>query len=968
MAAGRVPTYLSESVTALVSGSCGTSATYTLYSDGKLVISGTGSVTSAPWLSTVNGVSYKNAVTAVVVEEGITSLQKGFQGCANLASITMAASVTDLWTYVFQSNALIKTAGPVGGGYDYEFAWTDTIAKGAFKYIGSLESVVIPDTVTAIGQSAFHGCKLPSVTLPDGLLSIGDSAFSSTGLTSITLPENVAAVSHWAFSGCGSLSSVTLPEGIAYIGAGAFGSCTALAGITLPSTVETVYNDAFGGCTALSQITLPANVTAIGSRAFDGCTALKNVLFLGDAPTIGEEAFCDVEATVKYYTNKNWPASVMQDYDGDLAWTALTPTKLASGKCGTYADWALYTNGELVITGSGATYDYTLTNPAPWSNYKNSVTSLTVGSGITRIGQRLFFGCTNLKDVSLPTTLTTIDFAAFNTCSALRSVKLPEGLSTIGQTAFGNCKNLSYLYIPASVSTMTYDALSSCPKLKSAGPAGGGYNVEYAHGGTKLNSLSFQGASIESFTYPEGATTNPSSFRSSSLKKIVIPGTVKSAAYLFQNVSGIKTAGPVGSGCNVEYEWTTIPDYAFRYANKLESILIPDTAASIGKQAFEGCTALKTVSGAKNVASIGLSAFNNCSSLKDMTLSVSNMSIDASAFTGCTAITSIGPAGGAYDLKLDWTGTTGYIRAFEDFTNLKTLVIPEGVTAFNCTFNGCAELEKVTIPGSVTALAETYSQLPDGTYEYIGPFSTCPKLKSAGPIGGGYQVEFDSVTRIPRNTFYWSPYLESAVVPEGVTSIDSNAFAVCENLASLSLPSTLSVISSNAFACCTGLSELTLPESLTSIGDNAFNGLGYDVYSGTEGMTVTIPASVTRIGKYCFESSKIKELTFLGDAPAIGSDAFKGMTATAYYYADRNWTEAVRQQYGGTSITWVAIGAGDADGDGSVTAADALTAAKHAAGLLTLSGEDLLAADMDRNGSVSAADAVLIAAAVKAQQ
>ncbi len=162
------------------------------------------------------------------------------------------------------------------------------------------------------------------------------------------------------------------------------------------------------------------------------------------------------------------------------------------------------------------------------------------------------------------------------------------------------------------------------------------------------------------------------------------------------------------------------------------------------------------------------------------------------------------------------------------------------------------------------------------------------------------------------------------------------------------------------------MSELTLPRVLTGIGDNAFNGLGYDVYSGAEGMTVTIPASVTRIGKYCFESSKINELTFLGDAPAIGADAFKGMTATAYYDSGKDWTVDDRQQYGGT-ITWVGQLSGDADGDGSITVLDAILVSKHAASLKTLAGTALRRADMDGDGRLTAADAVLIAAAVKAE-
>lgn len=923
MAVGKVPTYLSGSETILDTGSCGTQATYTLYGDGKLVISGKGSVTSAPWLST----SYKLLVTAVVVEEGITSLQKGFQGCSNLASITMPASVTALWTYVFQSNSLIKTAGPIGGGYDYEFAWTDTIAEGAFSYIGSLESVVIPDTVTSIGGSAFHGCALREIDLPDGLLTIGDSAFSNTGLTSITIPEGVTGISHWAFSGCKSLSSITLPEGIEWIGAGAFGSCTALQTISLPSTVNQIYNDAFGGCTALKSIAIPAAVTKIGSRAFKNCTAMKEVLFLGNAPAIGEEAFYDVEATVKYYTNKTWTSADMDQYDGSLTWTAVSPTQIASGKCGINASWVLYSTGELIISGSGAIYDYTTSNKAPWSSYNTSIKSITVGSSISTIGQRAFAYCTAATSVKLPTSLRTISFAAFTGCNALRSVTLPSGVTTIGQSAFSYCSKLSYFYIPATVTTMYYAAFQGCTSLKSVGPVGSGCNIIYAHDGTKLNNLSFEDASIQSFTYPEGATTSPSTFDGSSLNKIVLPKTLTSTNYLFRNASGIKTAGPIGSGCNVEYEWENLPNKAFGNANKLESVIIPDTATSIGDYAFENCTALKSVSGGSGLNSIGQYAFKNCTALKDVTLPATLTSIGYGAFSGCTAITSMGPVGGEYDIKLGFTETTPY-ASFSDLTNLKTVVIPDGVTNLYLSFSGCANLEKVTVPGTVSK------------FHYNGCFGACPKLKTAGPIGGGYDLEFGWTETIPQSAFApgasGESYLESVVIPEGVTTIAHYALMDCAELESVSLPSTLSTIGNYVFSGCSSLTSVTFPEAVSSI------------------------------GSYGFDGSGVTTLTFLGDAPTIYGNAFKGITATAYYDSGRDWTADDRQQYGGT-ITWVGRLMGDADEDGSITVLDAILVAKHAASLNTLTGTAFAKADVNGDGALTAADAVLISAAAKAE-
>ncbi|MBQ7114263.1 MAG: leucine-rich repeat protein [Clostridia bacterium] len=302
MAVGAVPTYLSGSETIVTTGSCGTQATYTLYGDGKLVISGKGSVTSAPWLSTVNGVSYKLLVTAVVVEEGITSLEKGFQGCTNLASITMPASVTALWTYVFQSNSLIKTAGPIGGGYDYEFAWADTIAEGAFKYIGSLESVVIPEGVTTIAHYALMDCA---------------------ELESVSLPSTLSAIGNYVFSGCSSLTSVTFPEAVSSIGSYGFDG-SGVTTLTFLGDAPAIGTDAFKGITATAYYDSSRDWTADDRQQYGGTITWVGRL-MGDADEDGSITVLDAILVAKHAASlKTLTGTAFEkaDVNGDGALTA----------------------------------------------------------------------------------------------------------------------------------------------------------------------------------------------------------------------------------------------------------------------------------------------------------------------------------------------------------------------------------------------------------------------------------------------------------------------------------------------------------------------------------------------------------------------------------------------------------------------------------------------------------------------
>ena len=110
----------------------------------------------------------------------------------------------------------LKTAGPIGGDYDYQFAWTEKIPDHAFAYlhdrdVNVLESVTLPDTITEIGYSAFSGAEnLTSITLPEGLKTIGWYAFNGTGLVDVSLPASVETVGREAFNDCPNLAKITL--------------------------------------------------------------------------------------------------------------------------------------------------------------------------------------------------------------------------------------------------------------------------------------------------------------------------------------------------------------------------------------------------------------------------------------------------------------------------------------------------------------------------------------------------------------------------------------------------------------------------------------------------------------------------------------------------------------------------------------------------------------------------------------
>ena len=196
------------------------------------------------------------------------------------------------------------------------------IGNDAFKDIGNLASITIPDSVTSIGGEAFRRCtSLTSITIPNSVTSIGDYAFSGCdSLTSVTIPDSVTEIGDDAFSRCISLTSVTIPDSVTSIGYNAFCGCTSLTSITIPNSVTSIGDNAFYDCSmlqefkgkfasddgrcliqdgtliafapeGLTEYAIPDSVTSIGDYAFSGCDSLTSITIPDSVTSIGSYAF-----------------------------------------------------------------------------------------------------------------------------------------------------------------------------------------------------------------------------------------------------------------------------------------------------------------------------------------------------------------------------------------------------------------------------------------------------------------------------------------------------------------------------------------------------------------------------------------------------------------------------------------------------------------------------------------------------
>lgn len=321
-----------------------------------------------------------------------------------------------------------------------------------------------------------------------------------------------------------------------------------------------------------------------------------------------------------------------------------------------------------------------------------------------------------------------------------------------------------------------------------------------------------------------------------------------------------------GEGAMYDYSSSTVPWDAQK--SKITSVVIGNGVTSIGNNAFEDCSALKSVSGMKGVTSLGKWAFYKCTSLESFAIPSGVKSIPDCLFYDCSKlnsvtihdqVTSIGSAAffGCSILKTlsipDSVKTIGYY-AFGACNKLETINIPDGVTEIpSRAFSSCYALKKLDIPQSVTKIGD-------------GAFDHCTSL---GKDSDGTIAIPAQVTAIGSEAFRGCSALTSLALPQTVTSIGHTAFQGCSNLETINIPSGVKAIEHDTFRGCEKLKDVTIPADVTSIGDRAFEAC-------KTFKNIKIPEGVTTIGKNAFEDcTQLETVGIPSTAINIYDSAFK---------------------------------------------------------------------------------------------
>ena len=331
------------------------------------------------------------------------------------------------------------------GGVD----WTITeIMDGAFREC-NITSVVIPNTVTAIGNHAFYLCtKLAgTVTIPNSVNTVGYTAFCRCDrMTEVMLPAKDVTYGNGCFMTTGLTGTLTLPEGLVTISKEMFNNNDKLTHVVIPHTVTTISQDAFVNCDELEEVLIPNSVTALYNNPFYSSAKIESVMVEEGNPVYYSENNCVIQQATNTLVIGCKNSVIPEGIE--------TIGPFAFGQCG-------LTQMPEIPSSVTTIGDHAFLSC-------NDYGSLVIPETVTHFGQEAFiYG--RFSTITVPHTIDTIPYRMFGMCQWAGEVTIPETISQIGEFAFQWCTKLSKIYVynpvpPTVCTTEIYHTFDRVPR------------------------------------------------------------------------------------------------------------------------------------------------------------------------------------------------------------------------------------------------------------------------------------------------------------------------------------------------------------------------------------------------------------------------------------------------------------------------------------------------------------------------
>lgn len=784
-----------------------------------------------PSLTTIGSYAFRGcAFTSVTIPKNVAQMKTGvYLGCTSLTSVT--------WNAINCANYAKSGSGPYSFSSPFYYKATNNTVT---SIAGQITKITFGSEVEHIpAYLCYYMTNLTEVTIPASVTSLGSGEDKGFGGCA-----NIQKVV-WNATNCTSASSPFS------------GSKINLTSFEFGSNVQNIPASLCSGYNHLTKILLPATVTNIAASAFSGCTALDTIVsFNTTHPTVANaNAFNNVSVGC------NVVVPNVSEYSGQTGWNHFTTfSTTISGNCGkttpTEVTWEMdLSNGRLTIsgTGTGAMANYTTSNTAPWYAYKSAITNVIIEEGVVEIGNYAFYSLNAMTSITIPTSITKIGEAAFSGCSttlftdviylgdasrwanitfsgttaatvnpinytkslknsageimrnitisnsvknyafymneALESVNFAEsGVTNIGESAFYGCNKLTSITIPSSLTSIQKNAFSACSLISSVV-----WNATHCgdfswtqNGPTSITTTApFYGirTQITSLVFGENVDKIPNYICRglTGLTSIIIPESVETIGESsFTDCSNLTSVTWNAANC----AWNNGSYSPFNSsATKISSFSLGNNVANIPQRLCKGFTLISSITIPTSVTSIGEDAFSGCSNLKYITWNATNCG--------------------------DFTSSTAPFDPIK--TQIRTFTLGNGVQhipAYLCNGMSSSYLTSITIPSSVTSIGAHALQGCSHISQITWNAANCGDFVVLGSPLYDIRNQITSVTF--GNTVEHIPdFLCSQLQNDAFTSI--------------SLPSNLISIGSSAFSACNKLTSITIPENVTSIGGSAFN-------------------------------------------------------------------------------------------------------------------------------------------------
>jgi hypothetical protein len=589
-----------------------------------------------------------------------------------------------------------------------------------------LTGVVLPDSLEDLGADVFQGCaNLGAVEFGGSLISIGDRAFQSSGLKALELPDSLQTIGANVFAGT-ALETLELSPGLVSIGSFAF-SCPNLTQIDFrkgsPGATGLRIEGSFANCPALTSARLPDSLDSLspgagGSRgSFANCPALEFLSIPAITGSVDRRAAEDSK-------------SIRFEARG-------------TGKFGTALEGRVLTQlgGTVWIAAPGL-----------------GGGELEVPEGVIEITEGFFWDNTELRGITLPSTLTVINDRLFSGCSALERATINGAISSVGDFAFSGCSALGSISLPESLRYIGFRAFAYSGLRSVVVPS----NVE-EYGVDNGHALTFEGCPSLEYADIRASHLGVRIFiRCPELKEISLaPETKEIPEAAFENCRKLEKINPgEGRAINLPPGLETLRFAAFAYCYALGGEL----------ELPPGLRAIETLDSGPE-----FNPFYGCSGITRLILPRS-LDSNLNAFEGLDFVESFG---------LNGTGET-------------MKVSPEG---------------KLLIRGDTVILtARTLGDItiPAGVRDYT-------KLTGKTSLTGLVFEEDPGRTSIPQNAFKGCVNLVRLTLSSAVQAINSSAFDDCAALEELVITNATSLtypVDRTVFRNCAALKTIKVPQEL----------------------------------------------------------------------------------------------------------------------------------------------------------